>query len=442
MSFKHIYSVGFIYFFILMFIALFIKDVTSLYSNEMFLTANELLVAQGYGDPRTFIGTALQIVEDGWITSKNQWVFNLWPPGFILLESLIIKIFGPEVPIIFVLQILVSALFSIVLTLFYKLIYINYSKYIAFSLPLVIFIFPVSRAFLLEPLGISFGESFSIGFFLLFVLLVVFSHINNSLKEALLAGLFLGLAAYFRSSFGAILISISFFGLLIIFIFYLFKIWKKREVFEKNIVIRIAVIIFAAFIISLPWKIYKTSNENMRTSVLIFKTLVKTNATLKEEKAGWVMHGRGNMMCLVDESTCSNKNNDVLLLARTFILNPIKWYSIRAEVIGDYWFSNTEEIMTRPMSKPTFESKFINGIILFMLIALVFLTIKIKKDNIIILLTWINISLFSVYLAVFTVVHYEVRYFYFPKIYIIFMFLLMMYICFRQDQLEIKDENV
>ena len=217
------YIIGAIYFSIVIVIALLIKDITFLYSNEMFLSVTELKNSNGYCDPKTFISTALEIVEDGWITTKNQWVFNLWPPGFILLESFIIKLFGPDVPILFILQILLSVLFSIVLTLLYQLISKYLNIYVSFLLPLILFLFPVSRAFLLEPLGVSFGESFSIGFFLLFIILSLFALINNSWKNALIAGFFLGLSAYFRSSFGAVLISISIFGILIILTFYIFK---------------------------------------------------------------------------------------------------------------------------------------------------------------------------------------------------------------------------
>ena len=426
MKLNNTYLVWTLYFVILLCIALFVKDVSILYSNNTFITAEKLAQAQGYGDPKTFITTALQISQDGWITDKNQWVFNLWPPGFILLETIIIKLFGPTVPIVFVLQILAAILFATVLTFFYKYTNKYHNKYIAFTTPLLIFIFPVSRAFLLETLGISFGESFSIGLFLLFVLLALFSVKNRSLTFSIFAGICLGFAAYFRSSFGAILISVTFFGMLIVFLYYLLKIWKKREILEKNTVIIISTIIVTAILISLPWKIYKFTNNNMGTHMLIFKTLVKSNETLRKEHAGWVIKGRGNMICLVDKSTCDNKNSNAALLVTTFLTHPIKWYSIKAEVIGKYWFANIDGRMAGTDSEPTFISLLNNSIILIMLLSIIVISLLLRKEQAVALLIWVNISLFSMYSAVFTIVHYETRYFYFPKIYIIFVFMLLM----------------
>ena len=113
MNLKHKLSLGFIYFLILLAILLFVRDIQIEYNNLLFLTPNELLKNAPQGiDPAAFMRTALEIARDGWITASNQWVFNLWPPGFVLLEALIIKLFGVDAPIILILQVLTSILFS------------------------------------------------------------------------------------------------------------------------------------------------------------------------------------------------------------------------------------------------------------------------------------------------------------------------------------------
>ena len=170
--------------------------------------------------------------------------------------------------------------------------------------------------------------------------------------------------------------------------------------------------------------------------------MVKTNETLKAENADWIIKGRGNMMCLVDKSTCGNINNNMILLIKTFLSNPVAWYSIKAEVIGDYWFSNVDGWMQVRKYKPTLGSLFFNWIILFMLAAIIFMTIKLRKNSLVILLTWINISIFSLYLAVFTIVHYEVRYFYFPKIIIIFMFIILTVLLLNEKKYFILEGDV
>ena len=44
--------------------------------------------------PTYFATAAIDIAENGWISSYNDWIFNLWPPGFVLLEASIIKVAG------------------------------------------------------------------------------------------------------------------------------------------------------------------------------------------------------------------------------------------------------------------------------------------------------------------------------------------------------------
>ena len=123
------------------------------------------------GDPGSFATAAIDIAENGWISNSNKWIFDLWPPGFILLEAFILKLLGSDAPVVLILQILAAALFSVVLLLLYDFLIETFNSKIAFLLPLAIFAFPVSRVFLLQPTGVTLGESFSIGFFLISILL-------------------------------------------------------------------------------------------------------------------------------------------------------------------------------------------------------------------------------------------------------------------------------
>lgn len=156
--------VGIIYFLILLGIALWVRDITN--QLDTFNTIQQLIKTSQLGDPIYSATAAMDIAEKGWISTANEWIINLWPPGFILLEALIIKLLGADAPVILVLQVFAAVLFSIVLVLLFNLLREYAIKQVAFILPLLIFAFPVSRVFLLEPTGISLGESFAIGFFL------------------------------------------------------------------------------------------------------------------------------------------------------------------------------------------------------------------------------------------------------------------------------------
>lgn len=430
-----------VYFLFLFIIGLFVKDILIQYPS-LFVTANEIVDLSRYGDPGTFAKAALQVAEDGWITNKNQWVFNLWPPGFVFLEALIIKMFSPEVPIILVLQIIISILFSLVFTLFYGFASSYIDKKIAFVLPLLIFVFPVSRAFLLQPLGISFGEGFAIAFYMLFIMISIFSTQRRSLKLSILAGFFLGLSAYFRSNFGAIISFMILFGVILIVGFYLYKLIKKKELFERQVAYQIGTIIFVAFMVSVPWRVYKyKQNGTFKPTMLIYKNLVQPTEKLEKAGARWVVAGKGNMMCLVDKSTCGIKDNNVVLLVKTFLQNPIDWYSIRFEVIGSYWFSNIEGNIVVPNQESSLDTIIYNGTNLIFFLLMIYLIIKMNKNPILIILSWVITSLTITYLAIFTVAHYEVRYFYTPKILILFFFIIVVVLYIKSKQGRIKDSE-
>lgn len=200
--------VGVIYFLILLGIALWVRDIPN-QPDAFSITLQQLIQTSAWSDPTYFATAAIDIAENGWISSVNDWIFNLWPPGFILLEAMIIKMFGPDAPVILVLQILAAGLFSAVLVLLYELLNSRVNSKTSFALPLLIFAFPVARVFLLQPTGISLGENFAIGLFLICILLVFRSVMRNQIRYAVYAGLCLALSAYFRSQFEIILLALT-----------------------------------------------------------------------------------------------------------------------------------------------------------------------------------------------------------------------------------------
>lgn len=422
------------YFLILLMIALFVKDIPIQYNNLMYLTPNELISLSTMGDPATFISTALEITRDGWVTSANQWVFNLWPPGFVLLEALIIKIFGINAPVILVLQILAAGLFSVVLTLLYEFLkgYIN--TIVALVLPLLIFAFPVSRVFLLEPVGISLGESFSIGFFLLFILLAIRSVGENLLRYAVYSGIFLALSAYFRSYFETILLFVTIWGILFIVVILLKKLYTDEKF--KTLIKVMALILFVANLSTTPWRtyhfMYQDSIKWVGTSDLMFQNQVRHSKEFVGP-AGFILAGGGNVACRIDHDVCGKIGEAKKLVLKTYIHNPLKWYSTKFESIDKYWYSSIQN-WTNVGGESLMVDKITNGIFLsmFILLNFLFMNSKIRKNNLYPLLIWFYASLFSSYLIIFTFAHFEVRYFYFPKIVIVFFFIILVAIYWKE----------
>ena len=421
------------YFLILLGIAVWVRD----YPNQpdaFGVTLQQLMQgAAGLGDPGSFATAALDVAANGWISSSNAWIFNLWPPGFVLLEAAIVKILGQDVPVIFVLQILAAAIFAGFMTLLNGLLRSWIRKDVALLLPLVIFVFPVSRTFLLEPVGISLGESYAIGFFLIGLIFSLKAVQHNALRYALYAGIYLALAAYFRSQFDIFLLALSGWGiLLIIWLVYRHlrgSIGEDQTAQTSQLIKTIAVTILVAHAVTMPWriyhKVYQDSYKWVQTDSVTFGNSVQTSEYFYSIHAGFVAKGAGNLPCRIDPTTCGHTENAQELFIRTFLNHPVEWYSLKLEIIGPYWVSPVEN-WTSVVKLPTTMDVFINAILLGSLIGSIALLCmpSMRRHQIWSLLVWFNLALLSANVLIFTVQQFEVRYFYFLKIFGLAMFII------------------
>ena len=289
-------SIWIIYLSILLVISFFVRDISNQY--EIYYTIDEIIKSSQLGDPVSFLTGAVDVSKNGWFTPANQWLINLWPPAFMLLEGYIIKLFGNDVYIIIVLQILASLIFSFVLIMLYSSLSKNINTLIAFFIPLILFTFPVSRVFLLEPTGILLGESFSIGFFLLFFLFMLKSYTCQSIGYSIIAGLFLGLSAYFRSQFETILVIITLVGTLyLVFNIFKYKFLSSHKKFDSRIIRILFYIILIANITTFPWRIYNYIHNDriswVATTSLTYSNLVRTSDELKMLEEGGLFLEKG-----------------------------------------------------------------------------------------------------------------------------------------------------
>ena len=426
--------IGFIYFIILLGLALWVRDIPN--QHDPFITIQQIVEESRYGDPKYFAAAAIDIAENGWVGSANEWVLNLWPPGFVLLEALIIKVLGPDAPVIVVLQIITAVLFSIVLVLLYDLLNEHF-KGLAFALPLLIFAFPVSRAFLLQPIGITFGEGLAVGFFMLGILLAFRSAARRSLIYAAYAGLCLALSAYFRSQFELILLALTAWAILLVIAMQITRLRNSiGPELVKSIVKTMVVVLLVAHTTMVPWRAYHWINQEtaqwVLTTELTYPILLVTSEYLGKDHHAIV--GGGNVVCRIDPATCDNTaspQNAKKAIVKTFIAHPVEWFLFKFELIGKYWFSSSEK-WGNP-SESSIMDLVTNALFLVSLIALAILLLaqKVRSHYLWILLLWFNISLFSAFMAIYTLVHFEVRYFFVPKIVSIMMFIIVVSLYFR-----------
>lgn len=421
-----------IYFSFLLLLSFFYSDDGGEYGS-IFVGINDILNSKYFGDPKYHLTAALDIANNGWIGVNNDWIFNLWPPGFAFLEAVIIKIFGENVPLILILQLIISAIFAIICTLLFYILNKRINVFFALILPLIFFIFPVFRIFLLGQFSVSFGEPFSIAFFILFILFAVQSlDQKNSIKYAVLAGLFLGLSTYFRSYFGTIQAFLSILGLVLMLYVLMINFFKNSKNIEYKVFIRnIFLIVFVSNLIMLPWRIYHLKYQNSLKWVFTGDLMIQNQLRSSDSFLNggeWLLIGGANTACRVDKAICDKVDEDSKkLVIKTWITNPVEWYNIKFEIIDEYWFSEIKN-WTKPKVYENVDfNKIFNFIVLIIIIiSILYLFInKNSKTNDNLLLIWIYFSLILSYMAIFTFAHFEVRYFYFPKIIAIYILILI-----------------
>ncbi len=422
----------FLYFLFFILISLFFSNLGGEYGH-IFLSPDAILYNKYFGDPKYHLTAALDIANNGWIGVNNDWIFNLWPPGFAVLEAAIIKIFGQNVPLIFILQLVISGLFATVSLLLFSFLIKKFNVYIAFIIPLLIYYIPVLKVFLLGQFSVSFGEPFSIAFFILFILLAIKSlDEDNPIKYSILAGLFLGLSTYFRSYFETIQVLLSISAFILILFILVINFFKNAKNVEYNKFIKILfLIVFISNLIMLPWRLYHLKYQNslkwVFTADLMFQNQLRSSNSFLNG-AEWLLIGGANTACRVNQDTCGKVDeNSKKLVIKTWINNPIKWYSLKFEIIDEYWFSDIKD-WTKPKTYADVDlNRIFNYIVLLVIIisVLYLLFNKNNKTSSNLLLSWVYISLILAYSAIFTFAHFEVRYFYFPKIIAIYILILI-----------------
>jgi hypothetical protein len=434
--------VGVVYFLILLGIAVWVRDIPLQFADMPLLDITPKLIIQmsSMGDPGTFANAAIDMAEYGWISQKHDWVFNLWPPGFVILEALIIKVFGINVPLVLALQVIAAALFAFVLMLLYAVLRERISSRLAILLPLAIFLFPVSRAFLLEPVGITLGESFAIGFFLSGVLLSLHSVQSGLLRYAVGAGFCLALSAYFRSQFEFFIIVLTGIGILYILLMWLVRFQMFAGVNRLQFTKRLLIILLVAHVCMAPWRmyhwIYHNSPQWLNAGSYAFSNYVKTTDQLRANQGGFVVDGGGNLPCLINADICGDTHNAKQVTIKIFLEHPVEWYAVKVKLMRDYWFSSVTNWVNL-VHDATLMELTVNLILLATLISAVFLqlTRRVRNQELGLMLLWVNISLVISFVVIFTLIHLEVRYFYFLKILGFFMFMVLASLYWRTSSL-------
>ena len=179
----------------------------------------------------------------------------------------------------------------------------------------------------------------------------------------------------------------------------------------------------------MPWRVYRLIEHHnlswISTSDVTFGNSVHSTEYLQSVGAGFVVEGGGNLVCRIDPATCENSKNAKYLFIKTFLSHPIQWYHLKFELIGKYWFSSIENIVSVYQS-PNITDIIANAICMMALIIIAALSFTplMMRNQVSYVTAWINFSILLSHILIFTVQQFEIRYFYFIKIYALIMMMI------------------
>jgi hypothetical protein len=254
---------------------------------------------------------------------------------------------------------------------------------------------------------------------------------------AVVAGIALALAAYIRSQFEFILTVQVFAACVLVVMAILGVLWKFFSIRAPNkSLICLVVVIISSQSSMLPWRIYHLIQEGspkwVLTTDLLTLNSVRTDAELVAIDAGWLVRGGGNIVCNINPQTCGKLDQARSLFLRTFIVQPGDWLEYKARRMPTYWFAPIGT-WTAVLDEPSWSDLVYNAISAVAIMAsvtLVFTARSIRRDSAWLALSLFNMTLLIAYGAIVVFVHFEARYFYFPKFIGVVLFLISLAILF------------
>lgn len=395
---------------------------------DIFIRVSDFLNFSISSDPRTFAGAGVEMSRQGWLTPQSMWIFHLWPPGFAILLGGIFTVFGTQVPFLAVLLALTILCCVFMLLAVRRYLSMHVSAFWALVIPLLPFAFPVTRFFLLQPIGLAFGEGFSVMFFITSIFLLLLAVEKKSIPNAVLSGVFLSLAAYFRSQYELLAVCMFAGAVALALGRIAWCSWSQRRFLVGTALQGMKFVVIAMFVaqvLMLPWRIHNFVDAGTWSWVQT-EDLVARNGLASEEKllsmgARFVITGGGNLACKFEPSYCGKEEK--LLFYKAFFHNLPEWLLYKSSLFEGFWFSDVEYFPEVVDSKSYPGDYWGNSIILLFALSSFVLVFAIRRSSSSMVYLWAFLSFYGCFLIVFSLVQLEVRYFYLIKIFAMFSFM-------------------
>ena len=351
------------------------------------------------------------------------------------LIGLILKLLGPSAPIVFSLQAVAGFALAGMFAFERRVLVSLVGATGAAILPFFVLLVPLFRNFLLEPEGVVLGETFALSMFFSCVFVLIVSLDKRSLGYAAAAGAFLAFSAYFRTQFELIVLILTFAALA--FAAGAFVLCRFRPLRDGNsdcarTAKTLLVCVIVANALMFPWRLHNLGAiHSMRwvitSDVVGFDAFANTEY-LTSNGSGFVVDGGGNLGCALEPPLCGKgKSSDLLPV---FIRHFFAWEAIKASILPKYWFASLDYLGSAAFA-PT-RADLIWNWLLALTFPLTFVgLLAARAYRWRPFLIWLTASFCAYLFFVHSIVHFEVRYFFLPKMFFFHMTVLLVSIAWR-----------
>ncbi len=384
------------------------------------MSAAEIAHNAGLGDPRSFITGALDISRHGWVTGPNYWLLRLWPPGFMSLEGALLRMLGEGAPIL--LPLLAASAFccAIWLSLLRQFLLPLVPPRAASLAPLVPFLFPLTSFFMLGPVGLILGETFAVSFFITGFLLVLLAWRHDSLWLAMGSGLSLAASAYFRSQFELLVTFLTAGALIVCAVAGGQKILRRGRLLQRASVATMLVAVITAQLAMAPWRYHNYLDSQkpvwVHTSDLIARNSLTKERELLSLGGEFVVRGGGHLACKFEPTYCGKY--EPRLFYDAFFQHMGRWVMEKARLLPEYWLAPPAvNALSGVRVDPTSFQVLANIVFLMAILAGLWALWRIRRQPLFAVTAWFVLSYYASLAGIYTLAHFEARYFYLPKIF-------------------------
>lgn len=276
--------------------------------------SDEALLAFGPSDAGSYLQAALGLRDRGpWGIAGNQWVYNFWPPGMVVVNLLVLLAeAATSIPYTFLLVATSALVLAIIFTRVLNLVWsrsrrVGTGTFVGLSLSSLFYPF--------ASVNVGYADMLAASFLILAAveLWSVRDMSSNSARRALLrSGVYLAIAMHFRATFETLVTLMLVVGFLLWFAVFALSRIRGRDLATslRRVAAQLTALGLFAQLLSVPWRLiagmWIRPGDFRWSQVLDTSWGARWTPTRIWEAQGYhfLIGGRANYGCLVDGETC------------------------------------------------------------------------------------------------------------------------------------------